>query len=521
MSALRTARPVILSKQLFSRENLTSDTAILVYIGLIGVVAHLLVANNYGYFRDELYYMADGRHPQLGYVDQTPLIGWLAALIHLTLGDSLVAIHILPAIACGAVIVVTGLIARELGGGRLAQVLAAVATLVAPVLMATGSLFSMDVLDQLWWSLGALILIRLVHRDEPRLWLAFGLVAGIGLLNKYTILFFGLSLVVGFLVTPARASFRTRWPWLGGLIAFAFLLPDTLWNATHGWPTWEFWHHYGGLTGGGPLGFLTDQLLNTNPFTLPLTIAGLYFFLRSKAGKPYRAFGWAFVTLVILFIVINAKAYFLAPAFTMIFAAGARQVESLTLRAAWLKPAYIALLLLSGVLLAPLAMPVLPPATYARTYAALTGIGNGGAGQETAGIFPQYLGDRFGWDTMAATVAQVYDRLPANERSHACIFTGNYGEAGALELLGARYHLPPVLSGHNNYYYWGPGSCDGSVIITVGVPIGDLSGFARVTQAATITCSYCMAYEDNLPVYVCTQLRVPLKDTWQRVKHFS
>src|SRR5207302_1460026 len=142
---------------------------------------------------------------------------------------------------------------------------------------------------------------------------------------------------------------------LGGLIAFAFLLPDTLWNAANGWPTWDFWHHYQGLTGGGPVGFLADQILNANPFTLPLTIAGLYFYLRSKDGKPYRAFGWAFVTLVIVLVVINAKAYFLAPAFPMLFAAGGRQVESLNLRQAWIKPAYVVVLLLSGVLLAPLA----------------------------------------------------------------------------------------------------------------------------------------------------------------------
>lgn len=521
MSAIRTARSVILSKQHFSRAKLTGDTAILISLSLVTVVAHLFVADNYGYFRDELYYMADGRHLQFGYVDQAPLIGWLAAFIHVTIGDSLIAIHILPALACGAIVVVTGLIARELGGRRFAQVLAATATLVAPVFMATGSIFSMDVLDQLWWALGALILIRLVHRDAPRLWLAFGLVAGLGLLNKFTILFFGFSLVVGILVTPARAYFRTRWPWLGGLIAFAFLLPDLLWNATHGWPTWEFWHHYGGLTGGGPLGLLTDQLVSMNPFTVPLTIAGLYYFLRSKAGRPYRLFGWAFVTLVALFMVINAKAYFLAPAFPMLFAAGARQVEFLALRPASLKPAYVVVLLLTGILLAPLAMPVLPPATYAKTYAALTSLGNGGAGQQTAGIYPQYLGDRFGWDTMTATVAQVYETLPPNERTHACIFTSNYGEAAALELLGSRHHLPPTLSGHNNYYFWGPGLCDGSVLITVGVPIGDLTGFAHVTQVATITCSYCMTYEDNLPVYVCVGLRLPLKQAWQSVKHFN
>ena len=219
-------------------------TGLLVTLAGVSFVAHMLVAGNYGYFRDELYYLADGRHLQLGYVDQPLLMGWLAALVRVTAGDSLVAIHVIPALACALIIVVTGLMARELGGGRVAQFVAGVAALFSLDFMATGSIFSMDVLDQLWWALASLSVVRLLRRDAPRLWLLVGLVAAIALLTKLTVLFFGLALVLALLVTPERRYLRTPWPWLAGGIAFLGLLPYLIWNAVNGWPTWEFWQHY-------------------------------------------------------------------------------------------------------------------------------------------------------------------------------------------------------------------------------------------------------------------------------------
>ena len=212
-------------------------TRLLVALAGVSFVAHMLVAGNYGYFRDELYYIADGRHLQAGYVDQPLLMGWLAALLRVTVGDSLVAIHVIPALACALIIVVTGLMARELGGGRVAQLVAGVAALFTLDFMATGSIFSMDVLDQLWWALASLILVRLLRRDAPRLWLLVGLVAAIALLTKLTVLFFGLALVLALLVTPERRYLRTPWPWLAGGIAFLGLLPYLIWNAVNGWPT--------------------------------------------------------------------------------------------------------------------------------------------------------------------------------------------------------------------------------------------------------------------------------------------
>ncbi|HEV8192005.1 MAG TPA: glycosyltransferase family 39 protein, partial [Ktedonobacterales bacterium] len=260
-----------------TRERLTSDTAWLLYIAGISFLLHMAVAGNYGYFRDELYYLDAGRHLAFGYVEYPPFIAVLAFVLRIV-GDALVALHFVSALANAALIVVTGLMARKLGGGRFAQVLAAVASAVALVFVGTGSLFTMDVFDELWWALAIYVLILLLKRGEPRLWLVFGLVAGIGLTTKVTMLYLGFGVVVGLLLTPERRYLWTRQAWLGGAIAFAFLLPYLIWNAVNGWPTVEFWANYGGhLADQSPLDFLLSQILIMNPLTLPLWIAGLVY----------------------------------------------------------------------------------------------------------------------------------------------------------------------------------------------------------------------------------------------------
>lgn len=514
----------------FSRATLANPNTPLIALAAVSFVGHMLVAGNYGYFRDELYYLMDGRHLQLGYVDQPLLMGLLSALMNLVAHDNLVAIHIIPALCAAGIVLVTGLIARELGGGRFAQVLAAVSALFAIVFMATGSIFSMDVIDELCWAVGTLIFVRLLKRDDPRLWLVFGLVAGIALTAKLTMLFFGFSLTVALLLVPERRYFRTRELWVGGAIAFAFLLPYIVWNALNGFPTWEFWHHYGGV-GNSPIGFFTFQFLLLNPLAVPLAIFGLIFYFR-RENQRYRVLGWTFVILYALFTLGTFKPYFLPPIYPLVLAPGALTVERFCQRrprVAALGPAYAAALAFVGLLLAPLAMPVLPPAAFVSHYGSLTGAGNGGAGQQNAGAFPQYLGDRFGWNTMTQTVARVYDALPAGERARACIFTINYGEASALNLLGLDNHLPPAISGHNNYYLWGPGTCDGTVLIAVGVLPGypEQGIFARsyrnMVQAATITCQYCMSEENDIPVQVYTQPTFAdfARDVWPSLKHYN
>ena len=514
-----TVRPA--STESVARERSRGDTVVLLGLAFASFVAHMLVSDNYGYFRDELYYIEAGRHLAFGYVDFPPFIALVARFMDLLAADALWAIHIVPALATALIVLITGLMARELRGGRFAQALAALASLVAVTFLATGSIFSMDALDGLWWVLASYVLILILKRDDGRLWLLFGLVAGVGLTTKVTMLFFGFSIVVGLLLTPARRHFGTKWIWLGGVIALAFLLPYVLWNAANGWPTLEFFGNYEGS--GGPIEFLIGQIPGMNPFTLPLSFAGLYFYLGKHCGRPYRALGWTFVVLVFVLTLLAAKPYTLAPAYPMLFAGGAVVSERLGGRSGMLlKSVYVVLLLVSGILLAPLAMPVLPPATFAATYGFLSGTGDAAAGQDTQGIFPQPLGDRFGWENMTSTVAGAYGRLPTEEQARACIFTANYGEASALNFLDGHYGLPPAISGHNNYHLWGPNGCTGEVMVIVGIPRGVVEQvYADVKRAATVTCQYCVSEESDVAVYVATRPEVSIRDLWPQTKHFE
>lgn len=485
-------------------------TRLLVALAGVSFVAHMLVADNYGYFRDELYYVADGRHLQAGYVDQPLLMGWLAALVRVTVGDGLVAIHVVPALACALLVVVTGLMARELGGGGVAQLVAGAAALFAVDFMATGSIFSMDVLDQLWWALASLIVAKLLRRDAPRMWLLVGLVAAIALLTKLTVLFFGLGPALALLVTPERRHLGTPWPWLAATIAALGLAPYLVWNAANGWPTWEFYRHYRGV-GMSPLDFWAAQLGQMNPIAAPLAGAGLVSYFRAT-GARFRLLGWAFVFVSLVLTLLGTKPHFLAPAYPILFAAGAVVYERWAPRPrlAWLRPAYVAALALAGALLAPAVMPILPPATTVRVYGPLT----------------QPLADRLGWDSLARTVEQVAAALPPAQRAQACVLASNYGEAGALQLLGRPGRMPHVISGHNNYYLWGPGACTGGVLIVVGYSASDVQAasarYDHVALAAVARCPYCVAYERDLPIYVLSDPTGPIfPRLWPSLKHYD
>src|SRR5215211_3029081 len=511
------------SGRALSRWWVTSENALLAYLALAKLLVHLLTNGNYGYFRDEFYYVAAGERLDLGYVDFPPFVAIVASVSRFLLGDSPMALRFLPALAGALVVVLAGLMARELGGRRFAQGLAALATLVAPNFLAMGTFLSMDAFDQLFWVSAAYVLLLILKQDRPRLWLLLGLIVGLGLLTKVTMLFFGFAVFVALLLTPARRHLRTPWPWVGGVIAFAFLLPYVFWQIEHGWPTLEFWANYGGkVDPASPVEFLVEQIVTMHPLTLPIWTIGLYYYLFSRAGQPYRPLGWIYIVLFVLFVVQNTKFYFLAPTYPVLFGAGGLQIERFV-RWGWLKPAYVVILLVGGMVVAPLvAVPALPVETLAK----ITGAAGGDAGVEVetreVGQLPQQFADRFGWETMVATVAGVYRDLPPEERAESCIFTGNYGEAGAVDFFGPRYDLPKAISGHNNYYIWGPGSCTGEVIISVGVPLSLLETvFVDIEQADTIDCEYCMPDEDNLAVYVGRNPKASLQEIWPQVKHYD
>ncbi len=481
----------------------------------ISFLAHVLVGDNYGYFRDELYFLAMSQHPAFGYVDVPPLVPWIMQIPRLLTGNALWAIHIISALVCAGTILLTGLMARLLGGTGWVQGLAALGAATALILMAAGSLYTYDVFDEFWWTLVATVLIVLLRDENPRRWLSFGLVAGLGLLTKETILFWGFALVVGLLLTPQRRLLFTRWTLFGGLIAFALFLPFLLWNAFNGWASFQYWTGYSHnqSTGASPLAFLVNQILGMNPFSVLLWGAGLWYFFSAR-GARYRAFGWAYLILFVLFMALQGKSYFLAPAYPPLFAGGAMLFGQWRVRWRRWVAAYPVLLVVSAVLLAPAVMPVLPLTVYGQIY--------GKNSQEAGNIYglPQALVDRFGWEEQVALIAQVYHSLPMDEQRVACIFTANYGEAAALVQFGGRYHLPPPISGHNAFYIWGPRGCSGQVIITINIPPQDAArGFSSVTLAASTSCTECIDYENHAPILILRQPKVPF--IWSQLKHFD
>jgi hypothetical protein len=497
--------------------------AVLIIAG-ISLLAHVLVGTNYGYFRDELYVMAMSQHPAFGYVDVPPLVPWITLLPRLLTGNALWAIHVISALVCAGTIILTGLMARLLGGTRWVQGLAALASATALVLMANGSIYAYDVFDAFWWTLCATILIVLLRDERPRRWLAFGLVAGLGLLTKETILFWGFALVVGLGLSPQRRLLFTRWTLFGGLIAFALFLPFLLWNAANGWASFQYWASYSQnhSAGGSPLAFLTNQILDMNPLSVLLWGAGLWYFFSAR-GARYRVFGWAYLMLFVLFIAIQGKSYFLAPAYPPLFAGGAVLLGEWRVRWRRWVATYPVVLTISGVLLAPAVMPVLPLAVYGQMYGKS---GSAGSQQEAGDIYglPQALADRFGWEEQVALIAQVYHGLPRDEQRVACIFTENYGEAGALVQFGGRYHLPPPISGHNAFYIWGPQGCTGQVLITINISPQDAArGFSSVTLAARTSCDACVDFENQAPILILRlpKAKAPFAVLWAQAKHYD
>jgi 4-amino-4-deoxy-L-arabinose transferase-like glycosyltransferase len=516
---------MMMKHKLLSGSFLLSDLAILSYIALLKFLAQLLTSNSYGYFRDELYYIAASQRLALGYVDYPLFIAWLTAFVRATLGESLLALHFFPALAGALVVLLTGLMARELGGGRFAQVLAAVAVLFAPTFLAQNSMLTMDSFDELWWVLGIFIVLKILKHDRPQWWLWFGLVAGLGLLTKVTIAYLGVALVVGLLLTSARKYLLSKWLWLGGVIACLFLVPYLIWQAQNGWPTLEFWGTYAAAKTYPVtlLEFLLQQVVTLHPFAFPLAMVGVFAFLFAPALKPYRVFGWMYLLLFSLFAFQQAKNYFLAATYPVCFAAGAVMLERLAQapRWSWLKPASLTLLIVGGLLAAPLALPVLPMETFIVYASPLGGDASVQTERLNTGNLPQHFADRFGWPELAETVGQVYQSLPPQEQAQVCLFTSNYGEAGALEFFG-RGRLPRVISGHNSYHLWGPQGCDGSVMIIVGGEQAEIEAFfAEVELGAITQCRYCMPYENKRPIFVARHPKLILAQVWPQLKHFD
>jgi hypothetical protein len=494
-------------------------------IAAVKLVVHLYAGRYYGYFVDELYYLACARHLAWGYVDQPPLIALIAWLERALLGDSLSAIRVLPALSGAAKVLLTALIARELGGGRFAQGLAALCILVAPGMLALDHFLSMNTFEPLFWMGCAYLTIRMVRTGNSRLWLWFGVVAGVGLENKYSMAIFGFGIIVGLLLTQQRRLLRTKWLWIGGAVAFLIFLPNLLWNIHYHFPFLELQENIkksGRNVAMSPVKFLLEEALAMMPLSVPVWLSGLWFFFFRPEGKRFRFLGWAWVLSAVVIMRLDPRVYYLFPAFPVLFAGGSVLWEQWLARPglSWVKVAYAALIILAGALLAPTLIPLLPPEAYIR-YSTATHLQQPRIENNELGPMPQLFADQFGWQEMAATVAGVYQSLPAEVRSRTAIFGQNYGQAGAIDLFGPRYGLPAAISGHQNYFLWGPRGYTGESMIVMGDNQSTLEReFNSVRKVARVSHPYSMPYE-HFDVYYCQGLKQHLWQIWPRLKNWD
>lgn len=487
----------------------------------------------YDYFRDELYYLACAQHLAWGYVDQPPLSIALLALTRALFGDALFAIRFPAVLAGAAAVVLTGLIARRLGGGRFAQGLAALAAALSPVVLGNaGRTFSMNAFDLLLWAWAAYLLVTLLVEQRPRLWLGFGAVAGLGLLNKVSMLFLGFGLVVGLVLTRERRQLATPWFWAGGLIAGLLVLPHLLWQQANAWPTLEFMRAASQEKNVAlaPAAFFLQQLLQTGLLQSVLWLAGIAWFAWHPAARRLRAFAWLYPAIFAVMVANGAKAYYLSPIYFPFLAAGAVAFEAAT-TVAWrprLRPVFAVALVLLSVVALPFAVPCL---SVERFIAYSKALGMTPRAEERSALeeLPQYYADQFGWRELAGQVVGIYHGLTPEEQAATAIYVRNYGEAAAIDFFARSAGLPPALSGHNSYWYWGPGEREIRVAIILGdsrdlaANLADLAGpgrCGRVELAAVTDCRHCMPFERGRQLFVCRDLEFDFRDIWAGEREF-
>jgi len=507
-------------------------------IALAKLFFHIYFNNRYGYFRDEFDYISCGDHLAWGFVDQPPLIPFLIHVNRAVLGDSLRSIRFIPALASSFLVVQTALIAREFGGRSFALLLGAITIVIAPQYLSNGSLLGTNCLEPNLWMGCAYFVILATKRDHPRYWLWFGVVAGLGMQEKYSIAVFGFGIVIGLLLTAQRRVFLNPWIWLGGLAAFLIFLPNLLWNAHYRWPFVEL---MGNIRGEGrdvvlPLPqFFLQQTLLVDPITAPIWLTGLFALLFSIHLKPYRTLGWCYLTCFTVFFILHGKSYYLAPAYPMLLAAGAVAIESAINgkvtgepegarpRRLWLKVVIVVVLLASGAHLAPVVVPVLSPdhfLAYAKTLPFKLPVMEHSHARTA---LPQWYADQFGWEEIVAESAVAWSRIPAEEHSKgSCgIFAQDYGQAGAIDFLGRRYGLPPALSGDRTYFLWGPRGYSGNCLIVLGDRRERLEELFDHVEYVGTSAENPYALENEIAVFICHGPKFgTLAELWPKLKHW-
>ena len=399
--------------------------AIIWAITLAKLLFHIYFNNRYGYFRDEFDYISCGDHLGWGYVDQPPLIPFLIHINRAVLGDSLRSIRFIPALASSLLVVQTAVLAREFGGRGFALLLSAITVVIAPQYLSNGSLLGTNCLEPNLWMGCAYFAILAIKGSNPRYWLWFGVVAGLGMEEKYTIAIFGFGVVLGLLLTTQRRVFLNPWIWLGGLAAFLIFLPNLLWNVHYHWPFLELMRNIRAEGRDVILPFpryFFEQTLLVHPFTTPIWLTGLFALLFSRRLKPYRFLGWCYLVCFTVLFVLHGKNYYLAPVYPMLLAAGAviigfaidsskRRSPKAHPRYAWLKPVIVIIFLADGIHLVPITVPVLSPdnfQSYTKTLALKLPVTEH---SHAHAPLPQWYADQFGWEEIVAETAVTWNKL--------------------------------------------------------------------------------------------------------------
>jgi hypothetical protein len=503
-----------------------SGPAIVLYLAAAKLILHLATAGRYGLFRDEMYYLACAEHPAWGYVDHPPMAVWIAWLAPHLFGDSPFGLRLFPALAGAALVWLTGKLAREMGGGRFAQALAALAVIVVPIYQVLHHWLTLNAFEPLIWMGCVWLVLRAINTGEARYWLWFGVLAGVGFETKYSIAFLLAGLLVGVVLSPERRFLRSWQLWAGVGICALISLPNLLWQVHNHFPFLELMRNVRMSNRDvrrGPVAFMLDQAAILNPILLPLWAGGLLWIFFSRAAARYRLLGWTFVVTLGILIALKGKNYYAAPIYPMLFAAGAIGCEQLTSRRRglrWAQYAYVVAVAAIGIVLLPLSVPLLSPEGFIQ-YQHKLGIEPPKAENQNNGPLPQYFADEFGWKEMVQQVARAYNSLPPQERARAGIFANSWGQAVAIDFYGPRYGLPHAISAHNNYWLWGPGRFDGSILFILGSNgNGDRDHFESVEPAGNVDNKYSRR-DEHYTLWLCRGLKGNLKDLWPSLKHFD
>lgn len=502
-------------------------------LAAIAALLHAATAWRYGYFRDELYFIACSKHLAWGYVDQPPMVAvaaWLAA----PSGYHLLALRALPILAAALTVYLAVRLTRELGGGTFAQMLAGVATLTLPAYLLLGNTLTTSSFEPFFWTLTLFVAVRLVRAPASqtlRWWVAIGIAVGLGAYAKYSIALLAGALVLGLAATPERRVLRSPSALCALVLAGLSFAPNLAWQAGHGWPIIEVLggdviHRHAFQNGlllesydvlrNAPA-FIVEQLVYTNPVAAIVWIAGLVAPFRLPTLRDLRFITIAYAVIFIAALALNAKGYYIAGSYATLLALGAVAVERAVVG---VRTALFAVLTAVAVIAMPLSLPVLPVDTLVA-YTKLLGLA--GRNGTPAHLVQPVFAEEFGWERLARDVASAYFSLPAPIRSRTAIYADTYGDAGALEFFGPRYGLPAPISSQNNYYLWGTRGYDGSTMLAIGATQIDRLRrlYRRVTLVHTSSEPYKWIVEGPAPIYLCRDPVAPLPVIWPALRWYG